>query len=181
MLLDSILAPQPPPKNNLFSMTLQQPKMQMNDLPYYAKWLLIAAYLASYNPARMDSVYFQKSSERKRRKKGGGTAKTPNRQTQNQKRVVPRHLSAPSLFTLDRVLAITHAILPHDWQATADVYGLIATLTGLRLLVRAGGVLGGGDPLEAGGKWRVGTAVTWEFVLGLARGLRFEVADYVAE
>lgn len=180
VLLESILTPQPPPKTNSLSNAMQQPKVRMSDLPYYAKWLLTAAYIASYNPSRLDSIYFMKSSERKRRKKGGGTAKTPSR-LNNQKRVVPRHLSAPSLFTLDRLFAIMHAILPHDWQATADIYGLVATLTGLRLLVRAGGALGGGDVLEAGGKWRVGTAVTWDFVLGLARGLRFELEDYIAE
>lgn len=45
-----------------------------HDLPYYSKYLLCAAYLASYNPARQDAIHFMKTSERKRRKKGGGTA-----------------------------------------------------------------------------------------------------------
>lgn len=45
-----------------------------HDLPYYSKYLLCAAYLASYNPARQDPIYFMKSSEKKRRKRGGATA-----------------------------------------------------------------------------------------------------------
>ncbi|KAK3064564.1 hypothetical protein LTR53_018450, partial [Teratosphaeriaceae sp. CCFEE 6253] len=95
-------------------------------------------------------------------------------------RKTPRHLLSPAAFTLDRVISILHAILPHDLRSTIDVYTQIATLTSLGLLVRGGG-LGGGDVLEAGGKWRVGSAVSWEYVQALARGLDFGLADYIAE
>lgn len=151
-------------------------KHRAHDLPYYTKFTLIAAYLASFNPARMDALYFMKATERKRRKKGGGTA----RGRPSQKRKIPRHLFAASTFTLDRLLAILHAILPHDVRTTIDVYTQIATLTSLRLLVRGGGI-GGSDALEAGGKWRVGGQVGWEYVLGLARSVDFNLTDYVAE
>lgn len=33
------------------------------ELPYYSKFLLIAAYLASYNPARTDKRFFLKVEE----------------------------------------------------------------------------------------------------------------------
>lgn len=33
------------------------------ELPYYSKFLLIAAYLASYNPARTDKRFFLKVKE----------------------------------------------------------------------------------------------------------------------
>lgn len=91
-----------------------------HDLPYYSQWLLCAAYLASYNPARQDSVFFMKASERKRRKKGGGTAKSASRPSKHRK--IPRHLLSPSAFTLDRMFAILHAILPHDVVPTSDIY-----------------------------------------------------------
>jgi origin recognition complex subunit 5 len=150
-----------------------------HDLPYYAKWLLIAAYLASFNPARMDALYFMKATERKRRKKGGGTARSAaGRPSQNRK--IPRHLLAPSAFMLDRLLSILHAILPHELRTTIDVYTQGATLTSLRLLVRGGGI-GSTDPLEPGAKWRVGPAVSWEYVQSLARSLDFALLDYVAE
>lgn len=45
-----------------------------HELPYYSKYLLCAAYLASFNPARQDTIYFTKASEKKRKKKGGATA-----------------------------------------------------------------------------------------------------------
>ncbi|GIZ37068.1 hypothetical protein CKM354_000053100 [Cercospora kikuchii] len=153
-------------------------KNKTHELPYYAKWLLVAAYLASFNPARLDAVYFMKTTEKKRRKKGGGTARSGGRPS--QKRQIPRHLLAASAFTIDRLLAILHAILPDDVRTTIDVYKQIATLSNLRLLVRAGGI-GSSDPLEPGGKWRVGPLVTWEHVQSLARNLDFNLIDYAVE
>jgi origin recognition complex subunit 5 len=39
------------------------------DLPYYTKFLLIASYLASYNPPRFDVRYFAKAGDEKRKRK----------------------------------------------------------------------------------------------------------------
>jgi origin recognition complex subunit 5 len=162
--------------------TVSQPSIiseaKAPELPYYSKWLLIAAYLASFNPAKLDAIYFMKASERKRKKKGGGTARSGGRPSRNRK--VPRHLLAPSQFTLDRLLSILHAILPHGLRTTIDIYTQISTLSMLKLLIRSTGI-GSADPLEPGSKWRVGAAVTWEYVQSLARSLKFDVADYVAE
>ncbi|WPH04263.1 Hypothetical protein R9X50_00715200 [Acrodontium crateriforme] len=152
---------------------------QGHELPYFAKWLLVSAYLASFNPARMDALYFMKSSEKKRKKKGGGTARSGGGKT-SQNRKTPRHLLAPSAFTLDRLLSILHAILPHDLRTTIDVYTQVATLASLRLLSRSGGI-GNSDPLEPGTKMRVGFPVTWEYVQALARSLDFNLIDYIAE
>ncbi|EMC96279.1 hypothetical protein BAUCODRAFT_69523 [Baudoinia panamericana UAMH 10762] len=150
-----------------------------HELPYYAKWLLVAAYLASFNPGKLDALYFMKTTERKRRKKGGGTARSGGgRPSQNRK--MPRHLMAASAFTLDRLMSILHAILPHDLRTTIDMYTQIATLTSLKLLVRGGGI-GSSDPSEPGGKWRVGPAVSWDYTQALARSLDFTLIDYLAE
>lgn len=153
-------------------------KSKTHELPYYAKWLLVAAYLASFTPTKSDALFFMKSTERIRRKKGGGTARSGGRPGQIRK--VSRHLLAASAFTVDRLLAILHAILPDDVRTPIDMYKQIATLSSLRLLLRAGGT-GGTDPLEPGAKWRVGPLVTWEHVQGLARGLDFNMVDYVAD
>ncbi|KAK4504928.1 hypothetical protein PRZ48_002891 [Zasmidium cellare] len=153
-------------------------KSKTHELPYYAKWLLVAAYLASFNPTKLDALYFMKSTEKKRRKKGGGVSRSGGRPSQVRK--IPRHLLAASAFTLDRLLAIMHAILPDDIRTTIDIYKQIATLSSLRLLVRAGGI-GSSDPLEPGGKWRVGPMVTWEHVQSIARNIDFNLTDYVAD
>ncbi|OQN95463.1 hypothetical protein B0A48_18419 [Cryoendolithus antarcticus] len=171
VLLDSILSPS--------AAVATTKRSRAYNLPYYAKYILIAAYLCSSNPARLDQLYFSQTSERKRRKKGGGTARSGGGKP-SQQRKLPRHLLAPSAFPLDRLLAVLHAILPHDVRTSIDVYAQIATLASLRLLVRAGG-FGGGDPLEAGGKWKVGPAVSWDFVKGLAGSVDFALSDYLAE
>lgn len=161
------------------SATAPTMKLKSQELPYCAKYILLAAYLAASNPARLDQVYFMKTSEKKRRKKGGGTARSGGGKP-SQNRKLPRHLLAPTPFPLDRLLSIFQAILPHDFRSTIDVYSQIATLSSLRLLVRAGGV-GGGDPLEPGGKWKTGPAVSWEYIQNLARTLDFGLVDYIAE
>lgn len=174
VLLDSIIAA--PTTTKEAQQTLAKPPTinRPQDLPYYAKWILISAYLASFTPSKLDATFFMKSSDRKKRKKGSGRPA--------QTRKVPRHLLAPSAFPLDRLMSILHAILPHDLRTTIDVYTQIATLASLRLMVRSGGLGGGGgDPLERGGKWRVGGQVGWEFVLGLARSVQFEVGEYVVD
>lgn len=52
----------------------------------------------------------------------------------------------------------------------------VATLAGLRLIVKAGT---GGDVLEGGGKWRVN--VGWEFARGVARGVKFDIENHLTE
>lgn len=179
VLLDSLIS-KPTTTTSASSLTpATTMKSTSHDLPYYAKWLLISAYLASFNPARLDALYFMKSTEKKRRKKGGGTARSGGGRP-SQKRIIPRHLLAPSPFPLDRLLSILHGILPHDLRSTIDIYTQIATLASLRLLVRVGGI-GSSDSLEPGGKWKVGVIVSWEYVLALARSVDFGIADYVAE
>ncbi|GAB7351314.1 hypothetical protein MBLNU459_g1728t1 [Dothideomycetes sp. NU459] len=172
ILLDRVVGDSPdtlaPSSQNKLSTT-------QHDLPYYSKWLLCAAYLASFNPVRSDSIHFAKAAERRRRKKGGGTM--ARRESNKGARKIPRHLLAPSPFPIDRLFAILHAVLPHDLTPTIDLYTQLATLCSLRLLVRTAVV--GGDVLESGGKWKV--AFGWDYARRLAQGLDFDITDYVAE
>jgi len=143
----------------------------MRELPYYSKWLLCAAYLASYNPAKQDQLFFMKATERKRRRKASGAS---GRVVKHRK--IPRHLLAPSSSSLDRLLAILHAILPHTLPQTADLMTQIATLGSLRLLIRTGA--SGGDLLDMGGKWRVNCG--WDVVHTLGRNVGFDIGEYLA-
>ena len=80
------------------------------------------------------------------------------------------------------MLAIFHAILSDRVVAssTADLLTQVATLAGLRLLIRAGAGAGAGaDVLDGQAKWRVN--VGGEYVLGLARRVGFELESYLAE
>ena len=144
-------------------------------LPYYPTHLLLAAYLASHNPLKYDITLFSKTSLSKRRKRGGGTALPSNRASKHRK--ISRRLLGPQSFPLERLLAIFHAILPHTYAGGgADTMCQVATLVGLRLIVKAGT---GGDTLEGGGKWRVN--VGWEFVRDVARSVNFDIESYLTE
>ncbi|KAF2182865.1 hypothetical protein K469DRAFT_751988 [Zopfia rhizophila CBS 207.26] len=143
-----------------------------HDLPYYSKYLLISAYLASYNPSRTDSTYFMKHTDRRKNKR---KVNTNAGATKSKHRRIARHLLTPSPFPLDRVLAIFRGLIDGPVPQLADIYTQIATLTSMRLLVRVGGV--GGDALEAGARWRVNFG--WEWVRGLGRGVGIEVGEYL--
>ncbi|OCK77880.1 hypothetical protein K432DRAFT_333078 [Lepidopterella palustris CBS 459.81] len=145
----------------------------LHDLPYYSKYLLCAAYLASHNPARTDSLYFMQTSTSRRKKRGGGAPKTRVSKTPKARKI-PRHLLSPSPFPLDRLLAIFRAILPDPVPQTADIYTQIATLGSIRLLVRTGMA----DVLDAGGKWRV--TFGWEYAAAVGRSVGFEIGEFLA-
>ena len=49
---------------------MREKKGIATQLPYYSRLLLVAAYLASFNPPRTDQLFFIKHSAAKRRKKG---------------------------------------------------------------------------------------------------------------
>ena len=159
-------------------------------LPYYSRLLLVAAYLASFNPPRTDQLFFMKSAAAKRRKKGGGTALTKGRPGVIKHRKISRKLLGPQAFILERMLAIFHAIkedadnrgrLGTGRELTAgaaDIQMAIATLASLRLLVKSGAA-NAADTLDGGSKYRV--AVGWDVVRGIARSVGVEAEDYLAE
>lgn len=143
----------------------------LRDLPFYSKYILCAAYLASFNPARQDPIYFMKMHEKKRKKKAAsGASGRPAKH-----RRISRHLLSPSSFPLDRLLAILHAILPEALSQVADIQTQIATLASLRLLQKAGA---SGDALDVGCKWKVNFG--WDFAQAVGRSVGFEVGEWVA-
>lgn len=147
------------------------PGMIKHALPFYTTHLLIAAYLASYNPSRTDVTYFMKHTDKRKNRRR--TTNTVANATKARR--ISRHLLTPSPFPLDRLLAIFRALLDGSVPQVADIYTQIATLTSLRLLVRAGA--GSNDALEAGGRWRVG--FSWEYARALGRSVNLEVGEYL--
>ncbi|KAL5445457.1 hypothetical protein PMIN07_004679 [Paraphaeosphaeria minitans] len=145
-----------------------------HDLPYYTTHLLIAAYLASYNPSRTDVTYFMKHTDKRKNKRRAPSATAGV--TKSKHRKISRHLLTPSPFPLDRLLAIFRSLLVESVPQVADLYTQIATLTSMRLLVRTGGV-GSSDVLDPGAKWRVNFG--WEYARSLGRGVNLEVGEYL--
>lgn len=161
-------------------------------LPFYSRLILVAAYLASFNPPKTDQLLFMKASASKRRKKGGGTALTSRKPGVTKHRKISRKLLGPQAFVLERLLAIFHAIKedadavgkyqgkvkPVPATGSADIQMAIATLASLRLLVRLGPA-NAADILDAGVRYRV--AIGWDVVRGIGRSLGVEVEDYLID
>ncbi|KAK3320972.1 origin recognition complex subunit 5 C-terminus-domain-containing protein [Cercophora scortea] len=160
-------------------------------LPTTARLLLLAAYLASHNPARHDLTLFSTHHHGRRRRRGGlsvGVSGRSNAGRRSKHRKIARKLLGAHAFILERMLAI-FASVRREWDPSGDEQqgmdsdtGMaIATLASLRLLVRVGGAGGAGnsDPMDRGGKWRVN--VGWEVVRGLGRSIGVEIEEWLVE
>uniref|UniRef100_A0A1B6E817 Uncharacterized protein n=2 Tax=Clastoptera arizonana TaxID=38151 RepID=A0A1B6E817_9HEMI len=130
------------------------------DLPYYTKYFLIAAFLASYNAPREDKRLFVKHQVKKKK-----------RLVQNKKKEnTANDLLGPKTFTLDRLLAIFYAIMEEKANLTANLTAQISTLVELRLLTKLG------DTLD---KPKYKCAVGFEFVESVSKTLGFNVRKYM--
>ncbi|KAG7169872.1 Origin recognition complex subunit 5-like [Homarus americanus] len=132
------------------------------ELPFYSKFLLIAAYLASYNPARTDKRYFMKHHGKQRNTKAKIKAKERS----------SSQLVGPKPFPLDRLLAIFYSIVDDKVTPTANVFSQISTLVTLRLVTQ----VGGDDQLDAP-KYKC--AVPLDFIRSVARMVSFDIVRYL--
>ncbi|KAJ2961192.1 hypothetical protein NQZ79_g3495 [Umbelopsis isabellina] len=87
------------------------------DLPYYTKFLLIASYLASYNPPRFDVRYFAKAGEEKRKRKRG-IIKPVHDKSGGKMR---QQLLGPKAFPVERMLAIFYSIIDEQLDDGIDI------------------------------------------------------------
>ncbi|KAL5521206.1 hypothetical protein ACEPAG_9129 [Sanghuangporus baumii] len=81
----------------------------VSKLPVLSMFILMASFLASYNPAKTDYRMFGRSSDEKsrRRRKGGGTRKTKSGAIAK----VSQRLVGPMSFSYDRLVAILGSLL----------------------------------------------------------------------
>nr|XP_056702971.1 origin recognition complex subunit 5 [Euleptes europaea] len=131
------------------------------ELPYYSKFLLIAAYLASYNPARTDKRFFVKHRGTIRKKK-----------VQKKQEKTSNHLLGPKAFPLDRLLAILHSIIDSRVAPTANIFSQITSLVTLQLLT----LVGHDDPLNGP---RYKCSVSLDFIRGISRTVSFDITKYL--
>lgn len=68
--------------------------------------MIIAAYLGSNNPAKLDQRYFSEKSESFRKKKGGGASKRQVAYKSNP-------LQGPKPFTFDRLMSVINKFKTH--------------------------------------------------------------------
>nr|CAD7441003.1 unnamed protein product [Timema bartmani] len=94
-------------------------------LPYFTKFMLIAAYLASYNPTSSDKRLFVKHHGKER--KSNRIKKQPQ---------LSRQLKPPDSFSFDRLLAIFYAIIDNKVGLTTSLLAQVSTLVQLKLLTQ---------------------------------------------
>ena len=90
-------------------------------------------------------------------------------------------------FPIERLLAIFPVIATTTTTTTTtttqqlggsvDIQAQIATLTALRLLVRTSSAAL--DPLDGAAKWKVN--VGWEYIRGIARSVKLDIEDFMAD
>uniref|UniRef100_A0A8D2ZR86 Origin recognition complex subunit 5 n=1 Tax=Scophthalmus maximus TaxID=52904 RepID=A0A8D2ZR86_SCOMX len=131
------------------------------ELPYYSKFLLIAAYLASYNPARTDKRFFLKHH---------GKIKKTNFLKKNEK--TSNHLLGPKPFPLDRLLAIFYSVVDNRVAPTASIFSQISSLVTLQLLAQVSHE----DQLDAP-KYKC--AVSMDFICAISRTVNFDIVKYL--
>ncbi|KAJ9577625.1 hypothetical protein L9F63_005812 [Diploptera punctata] len=132
------------------------------ELPYYTKFFLIAAYLASYNPAKADRRLYMKNHGKKKKIK-----------KQQQQKKQSEHLLGPKPFAVDRLLAIFYAILKEDVNLTAILLSQMSSLVKLQLLTVVGD-----DRIDLP-KYKC--AVDFEFINTIARNVKFNIRNYLYE
>ncbi|XP_075684405.1 origin recognition complex subunit 5 isoform X3 [Rhinoderma darwinii] len=131
------------------------------ELPYYSKFLLIAGYLASYNPARTDKRFFVKHH---------GKIKKTDFLKKHEKTL--NHLLGPKPFALDRLLAILYSIVDSRVAPTANIFCQISSLVTLQLLT----LVGHDDQLD-GPKYKC--TVSLDFIRAVARTVNFDIVRYL--
>ncbi|KAJ2786680.1 hypothetical protein GGI15_001308 [Coemansia interrupta] len=137
------------------------------DLPYYTKFLLVAGYLASYNPSRLDMQYFARGKDpsakgRKRKRQADDALGGQKRQ----------QLLGPKAFAIERLLAIFYSIVAEAMDSSVDVQVQIASLVTLRLFTRTSN----GDRLD-GVKCKCNVGL--ETIRAISRSVQFEVDRFL--
>lgn len=142
---------------------------QQLELPYYAKYLLIAAFLASHNDVRLDKRLFVKHHGKQRK----------TQQSIRAKQIVSEKMATqlgPKTFPIDRLMAIFYAIVEEKVPLTCNLMAQIPSLVRLKLLNFVSGeanIMDGGARLQC--------IVSLDFIVLIGRNVGFNVRQYLGD
>lgn len=134
------------------------------ELPVYSKYLVIAAYIASYNPVKSDKRFFSKNA--------GKISKRAHAAKQKKDEKTRQHMLGPKQFPLDRLMAIFYTIAGIQVQPSMNIFSQLTSLVTLGLLSQ----VGSSDPLESP-KYKC--LVSLDFVKSISRSVNFDVMHYL--
>lgn len=129
------------------------------ELPYYAKYMLIASYLASYNPAKEDKYLFMKQKFKKKKKLSG------------KKNMILDVSCGPCNFPIRRMIAIFCAILNEKVDINANLLAQIPSMCQLGLL----SIVGNYNLNEP----KLKCCVSYDFILVIAKTVGFKIQNYL--
>jgi origin recognition complex subunit 5 len=133
-------------------------------MPFLTKFLLIASFLASYNPSKYDSRFFTRGGE--------GRGKISKKAGSNNGSLVRTQLTGPKAFAIDRMLAIFYSIVEDDCKMTTDIHSQIATCISLRLLIRVSAP----NNLNS---MKCKCNISFALVKSIATSVRFDISKYL--
>ncbi|KAI9238731.1 hypothetical protein MVEG_05225 [Podila verticillata NRRL 6337] len=143
------------------------------DLPYFTKFILIASFLASYNPPKLDMRYFAKVSNQggkmTKRAKNAAAKKHGHEQLGSKFR---QQLLGPKTFQIERMLAIFYSILDEEVEENVNVHTQIASLVSLRLLQRI-------TPMDKLDSIKCKCNVSYETIKAIAKSTKFDIDKYL--
>ncbi|KAF8638455.1 hypothetical protein AX17_002189 [Amanita inopinata Kibby_2008] len=184
--------------HNLNQNSKDLPVIGLVTLPRISKFILIASFLASTNPAKSDLRMFGRGLDEKKRRRRR-TVSTGSAKSNGAPAKVPQRLLGPAPFPLDRMLAILGALMeendvegvdarmPADEQfripgeytdmeiSRVGVYTTVVELASMRLLHRTSPA----DRLEGPPMFKCG--VSYDEVLGLAKELDVPFNDLLCD
>lgn len=111
-------------ENSKCSLLAAEKYSATRELPFYSKFLLLAAYFASYNAPKSDFKHFVKNQ-------GKQSKKRISKKTEKN-----RHLLGPKPFTLDRLLSIFFSIVGEKVLPSALIFSQISSLVNMCLMSR---------------------------------------------
>ena len=142
------------------------------ELPFYSKFLLISAYIASYNPASSDKRFFMKSGGKikKMRNTVAAAAKIAAHKRSSQ-------LLGPKLFPMDRMLAIFYVIVDTQGvHCSSEILTQISSLVSLGLLTQVGNHCSLDTGLDSP-KFKCNVGL--DFIRLVSKNVRFEIHNYL--
>lgn len=135
------------------------------ELPFFSKFLIIAGYLASYNPAKYDRRLFVKLKEGKKKKS--------RKVLKSQKMHSAPRLTGPKVFPIDRLMAIFYSIVEERVTPSFNLFVQLSTLVSLKLLTHtSSSAMFQGLP-----KYRCNAS--FDLVKNLARTVNFDLPRYL--
>lgn len=137
------------------------------ELPFFSKFLLAAAYIASYNPQSTDRRFFCKNAGRLRK-----SIKQMKKLKEKRPRTTAAQLLGPKAFPIDRLMAIFYSIVDERVPPSANILSQLSSLVSLKLIANAGT----GDSIDAK-KFKV--CVSLEFIQNISKTIHFDINHYL--